>query len=277
MRNAVVESAGVDWITCTARQSADSDPLSLVARARIAEARNEGNTERQWRWNGYDGVTCGQVAFGRRADGAIVRLSGVYADANWRFALASARNVSRLDLQVTARPEHPIPTLASDGYKAALLAEKADGRPVTATLITRHPAGATLYLGSRQSERFARLYDKHAESGDERYAGCWRYELELKGEVALRMARRLERVLNWRQAVVNTVHLHFEMRGVEPVFPRDAPGFYERSHRELTDDEKSLHWLRTQVQPTVRRLVDNGHGPPCTECVGIESLDNPFR
>lgn len=49
--------------------------------------------------------------------------------------------------------------------------------------------GITVYCGSRQSERFARLYDKGVESGQ---GGDWtRLEMELKGDVARGVSRHL--------------------------------------------------------------------------------------
>lgn len=60
------------------------------------------------------------------------------------------------------------------------------------------PGGVTWYVGSRESDRFARLYDKHAEilarSGVDIGFPVLRFEAELKGDVAS------EVFFHWRRA-----------------------------------------------------------------------------
>jgi hypothetical protein len=72
---------------------------------------------------------------------------------------------------------------------------------------TDNRGGKTLYIGSRQSDRFARIYDKGVETGtDENWL---RYEFELKGDVAKQVARILSmNETNWDE-VFNTMAKKF--------------------------------------------------------------------
>lgn len=92
-------------------------------------------------------------------------------------------NVTRLDFAVDvrgwgARPEDLKTAFdAGRGITAAQSATFVDGRKRSG-----ESTGSTLYLGSRSSEKFMRVYDKAAQMGVD---GDWiRVELELKGDAA---------------------------------------------------------------------------------------------
>jgi len=69
----------------------------------------------------------------------------------------------------------------------------------TFSTITNQDGARTIYMGSRQSERFARIYDKLAQLGLQK--GHWyRYELETKGMVARALAALLVGEANWAGA-----------------------------------------------------------------------------
>ena len=62
------------------------------------------------------------------------------------------------------------------------------GTSQTVRNVTDNRGGYTMYIGSRESEKFARLYNKAAEQGVD--GDWWRFEVELKGDAA-KMAARL--------------------------------------------------------------------------------------
>jgi hypothetical protein len=100
-------------------------------------------------------------------------------------AIALHGKVTRLDL-------------AKDGHDTGIdlkrIAEagvnnRYSGNARKCNLRRENNGGLTLYIGSRQSERFARIYDKAIEQGVQ---GDWlRYEFELSGDVAKQIARVL--------------------------------------------------------------------------------------
>jgi Replication initiation factor len=73
-------------------------------------------------------------------------------------------------------------------YKALQEGDK-NGIASRFSMVLSDNAGCTLYFGSRQSERFARLYNKGAEQNNG--LDWWRFEVECKGDVAKEYARVL--------------------------------------------------------------------------------------
>lgn len=109
-------------------------------------------------------------------------------------------------------------------------------------------------LGSRQSVRYGRLYNKHVESHDPQYENCWRYELEHKGDAASALADSLRSGVDQGATASRGVFDYFQGRGVVPPWiPGECPPLPRLRHPH-TDSEKQLLWLRTQVKPTVQRL-----------------------
>jgi len=114
--------------------------------------------------------------------------------------------------------------------------------------------GVTIYAGSRQSERFLRLYDKAAQTGntDRQWA---RLELECKGMTARAMAAFLSTEATWAGAfdgqvkgMVNLLHNpHWQQFFKAGDVPIGLPKIEKQ-----TDTEK---WIATQVYPAVMRYA----------------------
>lgn len=85
---------------------------------------------------------------------------------------------TRIDLALDAREEH-----LSIGSLASIVKHSTDGLKIKSfSHIVSQDGGETLYLGSRQSEQYIRVYNKAAEQNMQ---GDWiRIELELKGSRA---------------------------------------------------------------------------------------------
>lgn len=235
----------------------------------MADERANGGQERRDRWNRYDLKTCGHVSAGLREEGALVRLSSEAAQKHWRTVVLRAANVSRLDLQVTVRPDPPDPKLGAAVLRSALRWVK--GRE-HAPKVAFHggPAGIeTVYLGSRSSETFGRVYSKEAESGDDAWRDCWRYEVETKGDLAVRVARLLAHDDHAARSIELFVFDHFNNRGIRPRFERPNGDVRVAISRAKSDDETRLKWLRESVAPVVSRLSDNGHGDEACAALGV--------
>lgn len=93
-----------------------------------------------------------------------------------RNALNMGANITRIDLAID---------IPSEPYWEALEQQLVDGDAVTRArdhAMIRSRRGRTLYVGSRTSEKFLRIYDKAAEQGS--YDPLTRIELECKGDFA---------------------------------------------------------------------------------------------
>jgi len=139
------------------------------------------------------------------------------------------------------------------GWYSMLQSKKVETRAKKNSLMLSS-TGKTLYVGSRTSEKFLRIYDKGGEQGEEK--GLWlRAELEVKGRSAGRLAEEIFR------------------RGID-IIPKIINGFcsfdsalwhdwigsdVERipSERKDTDTKK---WLLDIPAKALARLIANGDG-----------------
>lgn len=260
--------AGVDWLSCSAPRDERGDLLWETGTALLAAERGAGNREKPWRRFGLQGSLAGQVVLAFNAQHVFVQLSGERARTSWREPQMVASNTSRLDLQVTAKYDPSrTKTLSDTCYRIATSHER-NGRPATAAIIHNSQGGSTLYLGSRSSDRFGRLYDKGVESGTEKPGVLWRWEVELKRAMAQLTAGELARVDVLEDEVAGLVEAHFERWGLHPIVL--STGFDILSpFPEQVSDSRTLAWLETGVRPAVQRLIRAGKAAEVYRALGI--------
>lgn len=267
---ATVLAAGIDWLTCSASDPARVDLLYAIGERIAAAEKERGNDLRLWNWMGYAGVACGGVATGRRNDGSILRLSSDCAAENWLHPVQIAQNVSRLDLAVTVYMPAPSNPAREAWTSAQAGASGGRGRSVQhITHIETAHEGETTYLGSRQSARFGRLYNKGLESGEERYRDSWRWEIEVKKPAALPMARAIADSGGESSAVLAYVWDAYAKWGCPPVWGHDATVPVEELQHAQTDDDRRLAWLATQVAGVVSGLIRRGKRTSVLSALGL--------
>lgn len=102
-----------------------------------------------------------------------------------RIVVQEGAKVTRLDLAKDARSE----AIELTKIFSAIQTGSYSGKTKTFSQISDTKGGHTIYIGSRSSERFARLYHKGAQLGT---GEDWiRFEIEMKGDVAKEAARSL--------------------------------------------------------------------------------------
>jgi len=254
----VIRESAVDWITATASRADLAGQLASFGAYLCEKLVADGNVERLFDWRGYSLHRCASSAYGTRVDGTMLQLSGGLAASHYRTAIASSEHIARLDLQVTVQVNPDNVDLARAGYSTGLDQNIRASRPVTYTHYQNSTGGSTLYVGSRKSDMMGRLYNKWAESADQQYRGCWRYEVELKNDYATHFGMKLLAVQDKPALIAGLVWKWFEERGVMPVFNHDSPIDLRLPPAAPSDAEKMLTWLRIQVSPTVFKLRSIG-------------------
>jgi len=111
---------------------------------------------------------------------------GIAAVKMLSWALDQNAKPTRLDLAIDVLDtEIDIESLA-----AAPRVKNAPGSARKWSVVRGHDKGCTVYVGSRKSDKFLRIYDKAAEQGIE--GRSWtRFELELKGDAARAAAKQM--------------------------------------------------------------------------------------
>jgi len=252
---ATITEAGIDWLTVTAQGSDARLGLGVCARRRARSIVEDGNQILPWTFSGYQGFRTRGLQWGERPDSTIVRLTSDEARWQWWEFYQLAENVTRVDWQVTHRTNrHPYKRIL-DHHRQVKRFWKGRKDGPTLTLITDDREGATLYIGKRSSRIMLRCYNKHAESMDQRYKDCVRYEVEMKDRVGVSMMTQLSSGVDVLPGLISSVHEMFRVRGVSPEFEAMSYPFASEGHQPATDVDRKRAWLRNQVRPTVSFLI----------------------
>ena len=255
----------------TAPEGAVGRGLKLHAEALWYAERERGEVSGPWSGLGYHGEKSGPVAFGTRYDGVIMIVSGCDAGDAFDKCYLQGVRLSRLDLQVTVRYDPARVRLAREQYSTAISKSKGDRRNCGLSIVLNSEGGSTVYVGSRSSQAFGRLYDKHAESKLAHYDGCWRWEVEYKGDAARATGAFLRAAVDWRSRVAEIVFQFYVLRGLDPPPFQLGAGLPVYPIRPPTSVERQLEWLRTQVKGTVDELRAEGQYEELLAALGLGS------
>jgi len=268
---------GIDWSTFTF-QNPDNAKIAVSKAAILLQSEHlQGDDKRLWSGFGYEGFCCGGVRLGTRPGSVLVQLSGPAAQQHWHKFLPLASNCSRLDLQVTNRYPVDSSTILAKHFKAAIRAHKAGRSQRRVTLLRSSDQSATLYLGSRSSERFGRCYQKDRESRLEHYLDCLRYEVELKGKSSLTVAHDIARQESPQRYIASLVRSWFADASVYFQIPENDGTAFICCSRMRRDDISRLEWLTSDVAPAVKLLLARGYRSRVMSALGISEQQESDR
>ena len=261
----------VDWLTVSATGKTRAAALVTQAVQTGMGADGQLPIQQEWFFKGFRGWAAEGLRYGTNKKGdALVQMSGPHAAEHWRRLKGYWDQCSRLDLAVTVFLPDIDKAVALRAYNG--LQEQ---RKTKTTYIQNNRGGATMYIGSRSSSRYARLYDKGAEAGKQ--SGLiWRYEVEFKKPISAMLLASLEAAGSPQNLIAIEVREHFARYGITVPYVPTNPHNAIEVPRDLTSDEKMLKWLARQVAPAVHKLIDRGHGPAVTRALGLEPLD-PYK
>lgn len=249
-----VVSAGVDWLTCTAKNSDSSIRLERLADEELHRQRATGEEVRQAFRLGFVGWKGAHMFFGRREHDVMLQLSGPACENLTVPALALCSNVSRIDFQVTVFSGGEQLELARDTWRHLKSAGAHVGRPRSFNIIVNHPAGSTLMVNSRAGDNHGRIYDKGVESKLGPAGMLWRYEIELKRQVAQRASKGIVPETQLSAYAIALVHRWMAQRDCRP--PWDTTGYDVSADGRLQAPSQDLmSWFRSSVSKSVARGV----------------------
>lgn len=266
--------ANVDWITVTTREDFIAHEWQEIYQGQRQQVKAQKLLTREKRWKimsyegvGFDGSI--RVGFSEKL-GWIVIASSSSAEV-WPFLIWPKSKVTRIDLAVTQSLLIEVEEVPRRYYEA--LGEK-DKATRNYALIQNTKKGQTLYVGSRRSEKFGRLYDKGAESGEALPGFRYRWEVEYKKPSSDELARALN-ALKERQAEVITamVFEFFDLRGVPPLFPKSGHAISLATKTRVTSLDRKLNWIRSQVRPSIGEIVMAGRSRELFKAFGIPVSD----
>lgn len=265
-------NSGVDWITATS----DSDDAGLawylVYKRYVDQTGGPSLIETKgWQDRWYSGVIHKGVAWGRSDKyGYIIKAQGPPSDIILDKVTPRAKRVTRVDLQTTVWLNKPVVGMAMAEYLKVLELDKSRN----VTVLSNSKGGNTLYIGSRSSQQFGRLYDWGHRHGVAQPGEIWRYEIEYKKPLSDKIARLVTeyKTLDERtQIITSTVYTWFAKRGVRPVFfNASGAGLVASVGKQITATDRKLEWIRTQVAPNLQKLLSDVGAVRVREALGLD-------
>jgi len=263
--------AAIDYLTVTTKTEARSASL---LHALLASQKPEfwyENKAHPWKFKGFHGKAYEGIRYGLRADEAIVMISGSKASELWLEIAPRGDKCTRIDLAVTVTYKNVVPGLARHAYE-----QWRQARSGTGSLIENANGGSTAYIGSRQSRAMARMYDKGAEQGGEPGLS-WRFELEFKKPMSGEIILRLLQAEDPAEFIFSYLAMWAEARGISPIWYAANRESAIEIRGYVSSPDRQLEWLRTQVKPTIGRLIIADRLKDVIEALGlskaIEQLD----
>jgi hypothetical protein len=275
---------GCDYITATTKARASESSLDAFGRYCVTEQMAQGEKERPWRFSGYRGLLAGSASYGRRPDGAIVRLSSIVAAEHWPQVLHLATNVSRLDVQVTVKPPVEPHERLGAHLKELRMARRGKGKPLRVQYWGEAHGLTAVASGSRASARYLRVYDKGAQSELVHYQGCLRYEGEYHNDLAHALALSIDSSEDAQRsmrdeilafAVTRSLALSWSQGSLPKAF---ASARYSLAMNQLLPAarvSKRLQWLHVNIRPAVRSLVESGKLREVLDALGLADVVQP--
>lgn len=256
-----INYVGIDWVTATSANDGVGgrwyEILQNLAKTRSAVPDHI----EQWSNGYYSGVGIDGLKWGYSGNlGYIMQASSSTANVVFPMIKQRPRRVTRLDLCVdvylTKGPQH----LARKAYAEV---KEIGEKQRKYSLFEGTDNGATLYVGSRQSQQFGRLYDKGVESKSAPPGLYWRFETEYKKPLSTEVSELLSELTSEErhEQIKNRVANWFADRhiNVAKVLANAAASPIVVMQRQTSVDRK-IAWLHSQVSPTVRMLIDAGLG-----------------
>lgn len=273
MRNqdSEVIEASVDYVTISGK-SEQIYGLQSSLQVLLDHYHEEGHKAKQVSNHGYSGWQLGPVKFLDNGEYGYVQASGDPAGFVASVAGGYDLRCTRIDFQVTIKhePENG-QTIGEIVYSDAL---KHPTCP-SPTRILSPAGGDTVYIGSRISDRFARVYRKDSEDRDGGWPRhTWRYELELKKPRSQKAWRSMLDIPSNERAkhIIALIGNYCGMRGIFfPVTSDMASGINDTLRRKKTPLERKLTWIRDGVSPTILELFDAGLAKDVLEALGARS------
>lgn len=225
---------------------------------------------------GYVGDRIDHLFYGHRGEELMVIASSEVAAKYAPFFLGMATRITRLDLQVTLQDDD----VDRDWTEIALSQCSMDGRVDSGLLKTRRiagtPDGVTLYIGSRSSDRFIRIYDKTAESNGVWPERSWRWEIEYKKARATMVAGRFLRAGATDRAIQDIVSSAVADIRIQLPYGETPSGWLPKRPKLLTSDESRLVYASRVIGPFVQRLVEAVGEDRVKEALGSAKLGRSY-
>lgn len=268
-----VISTGFDWLTVTSQSVEGKRALVALGTEMLMSEIDSGNEKHSLRFSGYEGWIAGGVQVAQRYDSVCLRVTSGLAADSWFWIKRAAENCTRCDLQVTVYLGHDPLDYVLDHEREAYESVAHWRRKPEISLRRKNDGAHTLYLGKRVSNNFGRVYDKGRESKLPELMNCIRYERQVNGALAWRVLTAVAEDRSPRSRIHTEVSRYFSRFNIK-VPGQSADTKLTVLRRPESDAARKLTWLRAQVGPSVKFLLDHYSRDVIMEALGLPLGDD---
>lgn len=246
---------GVDYLRVTSRDKKDHVAFEQEFQRVLKKDRVLGYKSRSGGAFGFWGTSSRHGMLAIKEDWHLLQVSGRMAKGMEGICKVT-QNCTRIDVQVTFQVgEENVATVIRYMYESACDAPHGEGHPHKVKLIEENRKAQTVYIGSRSSDNYMRIYDKYQESGEEAYKGCVRVELEIKGKTSKGVWKKMSEEGAGEGYLTKILYAYARKVGIE--MPEDVGGSSVEVYKPtmMRNIEKTLAWIQKSVAPSISRLV----------------------
>lgn len=246
-------SAGLDYLTLTSTASSSKRAMWRFFNAIVAADLKLGHKIKSGGAYGFYGKRARHALLAEKEDRMMLQVSGQAAQRSFKL-MRDGDNATRIDIQVTFRvPPGGVQAMLAQLSAEARSAPAVRGHKPEVTDVVKTRGIETVYIGVRKSDVFLRLYDKFAESKEDRFKDCVRLEAEIKGKTAKALWRHCASNGLGPGYLLSVLRGLLERRGLQVGMidwisvPQPLPP------KEKTSQETTRAWWSVQVAPSVAR------------------------
>lgn len=188
----------------------------------------------------------------------MLRTSGPVSSASWRTVTRGSGHATRIDLQTSILYECDASSIARSALPEFRPHHQSRCRQRKCSKTSASDGSFIGTVGSRQSERYLRVYDKGREQRSHPPGRLWRIEGEFKARAAttvLSLLAASESVQSCCSSVLSSLVTsrggQWPLCTATPVRPE---GMYAGRSRAAIDP---IEWIRTQVVPSLQRIASS--------------------
>jgi len=261
-----IDQAALDWLTLTTWHAPTWPKLDAIARGMGIKSPVEDRRMQ------YRGLSSGGVFWGEALQQGVkhfmLQASGMDAELIGPRLLGLGLKCTRLDVQITSsKPKDWQAIGVANQIRAYPPNSWPSGQMRMVTVIQSGDGFDTIYVGSRASDRYCRIYVKPDDLG----RAYLRFEMEYKGALADTAWRTLNDSDDPVADMANTLLQEIEdIPGLYGLLPEamlaglrlGRPGATWKPPTRIASGGAGLAWLTRQVQPAIMRLMaDHDQGP----------------
>lgn len=260
--------SGVDAVSQVLEGSLGMENYDQLYKNLKAYADEVGVKAYQTKVGSYSGKRWGDTFLGVGMGRYYVSAVGERAQDVYLSTMGCPGYYTRLDCQITVEFDVPQPDYVERQYRRWVSHGHPGHSPKQARYI-ESKTGSTMYLGTRQNERFFRLYDKSTWYEKE-LGSMIRFEVEFHKSGADNTAWTIETANDIKKAIGAIVFAAYHQADIrvpvsliDPLSPLKLP-------EKAKGSEHYLEWLKTSVQPVVRHLRHLGLDDKIQDVLGLQ-------